>query len=86
MPELLADRAGWSKGSIGTGQLVALLVGAALFWFFAAGSARLSRAMVRVVLVVLGVAAAGTAVVASWGPLLLVSVGPSVRRSRRCWS
>ncbi|MGH4033999.1 MFS transporter [Actinomycetota bacterium Odt1-20B] len=77
-PRLLADRAGWSKEAVGTGQLVALLAGAALSWFFAAGSARMSRATVRTVLLALGVAAAATATVASWGPLLLVAVAVAV--------
>ncbi|MFJ9854459.1 MFS transporter [Streptomyces sp. NPDC101150] len=78
VPQLLADRAGWSKGDVGTGQLVALLVGAALSWFFAAASSRIGRGAVRVVLVALGVAAAGTAAATSWGPLLLVAMGTAV--------
>ncbi|MFF5485314.1 MFS transporter [Streptomyces virginiae] len=73
VPRLLADRAGWDAGTVGTGQLVALLTGSALSWLLAAASARMSRVAVRSVLVGVGAAAAAIAVFASWGPLLLVA-------------
>lgn len=73
VPRLLGDRAGWDVTAAGTGQLVALLTGSALSWLLAAGSARMGRTAVRTVLVATGTLAAVLAVVASWGPLLLMA-------------
>ncbi|WP_282795889.1 MFS transporter [Streptomyces sp. CC224B] len=75
VPRLLADRAGWTTGVIGTGQLVTLLTASAASWLLAAGAARLGRTAVRAVLVTVGVAAALTAAFASSGTLLLLAAG-----------
>ncbi|MFF4317297.1 MFS transporter [Streptomyces sp. NPDC001568] len=78
VPRLLADRAGWDPAAVGTGQLLALLLGSALSWPLAAASARMSRAAVRTVLVVTGAASALTAVLADSGPLLLAATTAGV--------
>ncbi|MEI5103692.1 MFS transporter [Streptomyces sp. PmtG] len=75
VPRLLKDRAGWTTGAIGTGQLVTLLVASAASWLLAAGSARMGRAAVRTVLVAVGVTAALTAAFADSGALLLLAAG-----------
>lgn len=75
VPSLLQDRAGWSKGTIGTGQLVTLLIASALSWLLAASSARLGRTAVRGTLIAVGTAAVTTAVFAESGPLLLLAAG-----------
>ncbi|WP_030562639.1 MFS transporter [Streptomyces aureocirculatus] len=75
VPSLLRDRADWSKGAIGTGQLVTLLTASALSWLLAANAARMGRTAVRVVLVTVGAAAIVTAVFATSGPLLLLAAG-----------
>ncbi|MFD9372709.1 MFS transporter [Streptomyces sp. NPDC060020] len=73
VPRLISDRAGWDTGAAGAGQLVALLVGSALSWLLAAGSARMGRVAVRTVLIGIGTLAALVAVFASHGPLLLLA-------------
>ncbi|QIB43782.1 MFS transporter [Streptomyces aureoverticillatus] len=75
VPSLLQDRAGWSKGAIGTGQLLTLLTASALSWLLAAGSARLGRTAVRATLITVGAAAVATAALADSGPLLLLAAG-----------
>ncbi|GHC48676.1 MFS transporter [Streptomyces flavofungini] len=75
VPTLLQDRAGWSKGAIGTGQLVTLLIASALSWLLAASSARLGRTAVRTVLLTVGATAVATAVFAGSGLLLLLAAG-----------
>ncbi|MFD0416129.1 MFS transporter [Streptomyces sp. NPDC127108] len=75
VPSLLQDRAGWSKGAIGTGQLVTLLTASALSWLLAASSARLGRTAVRTILVTVGATAVATAAFSSSGPLLLLAAG-----------
>ncbi|MFD9907813.1 MFS transporter [Streptomyces sp. NPDC059063] len=75
VPRLLQDRAGWSKGAIGTGQMVTLLVASAASWLLAAASARIGRTAVRTVLISVGAAAAVTAALATSGPLLLIAAG-----------
>ncbi|ARX86182.1 MFS transporter [Streptomyces alboflavus] len=75
MPSLLQDRAGWSKGAIGTGQLITLLTASALSWLLAASSARLGRAAVRTILVTVGATAVATAAFSASGPLLLLAAG-----------
>ncbi|MEV7522726.1 MFS transporter [Streptomyces sp. NPDC091371] len=78
VPGLLSDRAGWDRGAAGAGQLVALLIGSALSWLLAAGSARMGRAAVRAVLAGTGALAALLAAFAGWGPLLLAATLGSV--------
>ncbi|MFJ3879867.1 MFS transporter [Streptomyces sp. NPDC090077] len=78
VPRLLTDRAGWDAASAGTGQLIALLAGAALSWLLAAASARMGRAAVRTVLVAAGTAAALTGVLASSGLLLVAATAVGV--------
>ncbi|MET9597954.1 MFS transporter [Streptomyces sp. NPDC006459] len=73
VPRLLADRAGWDVATAGTGQLVALLTGSALYWLLATASARMSRTAVRAVLLGAGALAAATAAFADRGPLLLAA-------------
>ncbi|RII09285.1 Major Facilitator Superfamily protein [Streptomyces sp. YIM 130001] len=73
VPRLMQDRSAWSTGAIGTGQLVALLTGAALSWLLAAASPRMSRPTVYVTLLGLGAVAAGTATTASSPALLLAA-------------
>ncbi|MEW2528985.1 MFS transporter [Streptomyces sp. NPDC047071] len=75
VPRLLQDRAGWTTGTIGTGQLFTLLIASAASWLLAAGSARMGRAAVRTVLVAVGVTAAVTAAFATSGVLLLLAAG-----------
>ncbi|WP_125261984.1 MFS transporter [Streptomyces alboflavus] len=75
VPSLLQDRAGWSKGAIGTGQLITLLTASALSWLLAASSARLGRAAVRTILVTVGATAVATAAFSASGPLLLLAAG-----------
>ncbi|GGV02103.1 MFS transporter [Streptomyces spectabilis] len=75
VPSLLQDRAGWSKGAIGTGQMVTLLVASAASWLLAAASARIGRTAVRAVLISVGTAAVVTAALATSGPLLLLAAG-----------
>ncbi|MGW0395132.1 MFS transporter [Streptomyces sp. NPDC003042] len=78
VPRLLADRAGWDAASAGTGQLVALLAGSALSWLLAAASTRMSRTVVRTVLVSIGALAALTGAYATSGPLLLAATAAGV--------
>ncbi|MVO83361.1 MFS transporter [Streptomyces sp. p1417] len=75
VPSLLRDRADWSKGAIGTGQLVTLLTASALSWLLAASAVRLGRTVVRAVLISVGAAAITTAVFATSGVLLLLAAG-----------
>lgn len=75
VPSLLQDRAGWSKGAIGTGQLITLLTASALSWLLAASSARLGRTAVRTILVTVGATAVATATFSASGPLLLLAAG-----------
>ncbi|WP_405660712.1 MFS transporter [Streptomyces sp. RK9] len=75
VPSLLQDRAGWSKGAIGTGQLITLLTASALSWLLAASSARLGRTTVRAILITVGATAVATATFTSSGPLLLLAAG-----------
>ncbi|QES41542.1 MFS transporter [Streptomyces venezuelae] len=72
VPQLLRDRTGWSSSTIGTYQLVALLVGSALSMALAAAAARMTRPRVLTVLLTFGAAAPLTAVFTPWAPLLLL--------------
>ncbi|MER8047428.1 MFS transporter [Streptomyces sp. NPDC094032] len=72
VPQLLRDRTGWTTATIGTGQLVALLVGSALSMALAAASARLGRPRVLTLLLTVGVLAPLTALLTPWAPLLLL--------------
>ncbi|MGK5728034.1 MFS transporter, partial [Streptomyces sp. URMC 124] len=78
LPRLIARRTPWSADAIGTGQLVALLVGSALSWLLAAAAGRLGHRIVLTVLITLGALAPLTAAVASWGPLLLLTATMAV--------
>ncbi|MGW7023281.1 MFS transporter [Streptomyces decoyicus] len=78
VPRVLKDSAGWDAGLVGTGTLVALLIGSAASWLLAAFSTRMSRAAVLTVLLVLGVLAPVAAAVTPWAALLLVASGVSV--------
>ncbi|MEV7276888.1 MFS transporter [Streptomyces sp. NPDC093111] len=71
IPQLLRDRTDWSTSLIGTGQLVALLVGSVLSMLMAAAAARLGRPKVLAVLLAVGALAPLTAVLSPWAPLLL---------------
>ncbi|RFU86526.1 MFS transporter [Streptomyces triticagri] len=71
VPRLMQDRSAWSTGAVGTGQLVALLTGAALSWLLAAASPRLGRPAVYATLLGLGALAATAAATASAPALLL---------------
>ncbi|WP_051856456.1 MFS transporter [Streptomyces sp. NRRL B-1347] len=75
VPRLLKDRADWTTGAIGTGQMVTLLVASAASWLLAAASARIGRTAVRAVLISVGTAAVVTAALATSGPLLLLAAG-----------
>ncbi|MFF0742916.1 MFS transporter [Streptomyces sp. NPDC004111] len=72
VPQLLRERTDWSTSVIGTGQLVALLVGSALSMALAAVSARLGRRKVLAVLLTVGPLAPLLAVLGPWPPLLLL--------------
>ncbi|GGY08576.1 MFS transporter [Streptomyces tanashiensis] len=71
VPQLLRDRTDWSTSTIGTGQLVALLLGSALSMALAAASARLGRPRVLTILLTVGALAPLTALLTPWAPLLL---------------
>lgn len=72
IPELLSGGTGWSTGSIGTGQLIALLTGSVLAWLLPAASARMGRRAALTVLITLGALAPVTALLTPWAPLLLL--------------
>ncbi|NEB50687.1 MFS transporter, partial [Streptomyces sp. SID339] len=72
VPQLLRDRTDWSSSTIGTYQLVALLVGSALSMALAAAAARMTRPRVLAILLAFGAAAPLTAVFTPWAPLLLL--------------
>ncbi|MGW6570477.1 MFS transporter [Streptomyces sp. NPDC054975] len=72
VPQLLRDRTDWSTATIGTAQLVALLVGSALSMVLAAASARMGRRRVLTILLTVGALAPPTAVLTPWAPLLLL--------------
>ncbi|MFB6634091.1 MFS transporter [Streptomyces sp. NPDC056362] len=72
VPQLLRDRTDWSTSTIGTGQLVALLVGSALSMALAAASARLGRPRVLALLLTVGALAPLTAALTPWAPPLLL--------------
>ncbi|MFC7305083.1 MFS transporter [Streptomyces monticola] len=78
VPQLMADRTGWSVGAVGTGQLVAMLTGSALSWLLAAASARLGRRTVYGVLLTLGTLAAVTTALAASAPLLLLATTAAI--------
>ncbi|MFE0045531.1 MFS transporter [Streptomyces albireticuli] len=78
LPRLIAQRTPWSTDAIGTGQLVALLIGSALSWLLSAASGRLGHRTVLTVLITLGALAPLTAAFATWGPLLLVTATVAV--------
>ncbi|MFF5768183.1 MFS transporter [Streptomyces tanashiensis] len=71
VPQLLRDRTDWSTSTIGTGQLVALLLGSALSMVLAASSARLGRPRVLTILLAVGALAPLAALLTPWAPLLL---------------
>ncbi|MFI9117026.1 MFS transporter [Streptomyces venezuelae] len=73
VPQLLHHRTGWTTSTIGTGQLIALLVGSTLSMALAAVSARLSRPRLLTIVLAAGVLAPLTAVFAPWPPLLLLA-------------
>lgn len=72
VPLSLRDRTDWSASTIGTGQLVALLIGSALSMALAAASARMTRPRALTILISVGVLAPVTAVLTPWAPLLLL--------------
>lgn len=72
IPQLLRDRTDWSTSTIGTGQLIALLVGSALSMVLAAASARLGRRRVLAILLTVGTLAPLTAALTPWAPVLLL--------------
>ncbi|MEU5688678.1 MFS transporter [Streptomyces venezuelae] len=72
VPQLLRDRTDWSSSTIGTYQLVALLVGSALSMALAAAAGRMTRPRVLTILLAFGAAAPLTAVFTPWAPLLLL--------------
>lgn len=72
VPQLLRDRTDWSLSTIGTGQLVALLVGSVLSMVLAAASARMGRPRVLTILLTVGALAPLTAALTPWAPLLLL--------------
>ncbi|MFD7102829.1 MFS transporter [Streptomyces celluloflavus] len=78
VPRVLKGSEGWDAGLVGTGTLVALLIGSAASWLLAAYSTRMSRAAVLAVLLTLGVLAPVTAAAAPWAVLMLVAAGVSV--------
>ncbi|MFD3946408.1 MFS transporter [Streptomyces sp. NPDC058579] len=71
VPQLLRDRTDWSTSTIGSGQLVALLVGSVLSMVLAAAAARLGRPRVLTILLTVGALAPLAAVLTPWAPLLL---------------
>ncbi|MFF5443689.1 MFS transporter [Streptomyces sp. NPDC012888] len=71
VPHWLGERTDWSATAIGTGQLLALLLGSALSWVLAAASLRLGHRRVLAVLAGAGVLAPLTALTAPWAALLL---------------
>ncbi|MFI5801953.1 MFS transporter [Streptomyces sp. NPDC051561] len=72
VPQLLRDRTDWSTATIGTGQLIALLIGSALAMALAAAAARLGRRRVLVLLLTAGTLAPLIAALSPWPPLLLL--------------
>lgn len=72
VPQLLRERTDWSTSMIGTGQLVALLVGSLLSMVLAASASRLGRPKVLAILLTVGALAPLTAVLTPWAPLLLL--------------
>ncbi|WP_306324493.1 MFS transporter [Streptomyces venezuelae] len=73
IPQLLHDRTGWTTSTIGTGQMIALLVGSMLSMALAAASARLSRPRLLTILLAAGALAPLTAALVPWPPLLLLA-------------
>ncbi|MFI1970442.1 MFS transporter [Streptomyces cinnamoneus] len=78
LPRLIARRTDWSTGAVGTGQLLALLAGAALSWLLAAASGRLGHRRVLALLAALGALAPLTAALADRAPLLLLAATAAV--------
>ncbi|MEV4443056.1 MFS transporter [Streptomyces sp. NPDC049577] len=72
VPALLERDTSWSKGQIGTVQLVALVIGSALSWGLAALSPRMNRPALLTVLIGLGALALAGAVLTPWAALLPV--------------
>ncbi|WFB08927.1 MFS transporter [Streptomyces sp. LX-29] len=78
IPQLIADRADWSTGSVATGQMVAMIIGSALTLGFAAVAARLGHTRVRAILIAVGVLAATAAIFAHSAIILFVAIGLAV--------
>ncbi|MEU2853807.1 MFS transporter [Streptomyces syringium] len=78
LPRLIAQRTPWSTDVIGTGQLIALLLGSALSWILSASAGRLAYRTVLTALITLGALAPLTAAFATWGPLLLLAATAAV--------
>ncbi|MGW0737704.1 MFS transporter [Streptomyces sp. NPDC002851] len=78
VPRLLEDNAGWDSVSIGTGSLVALLIGSVVTWLMATRIHRMPRSAVLGVLLTLAVLAPLTATVATAPALLLAAAGVAV--------
>ncbi|WP_244202009.1 MFS transporter [Streptomyces diastatochromogenes] len=78
IPQLIADRAGWSTGSVAAGQMIAMIAGSVFTLVFAAVSARLGQTNVRAVLLTVGAVAAAAAVFAHSAIVLLVAIGLAV--------
>lgn len=78
LPRLIQQRTSWSTDLIGTGQLIALLIGSALSWLLAAASVRLGHRAVLALLITLAVLAPLTAALATWPLLLLCTATAAV--------
>ncbi|MFC9510185.1 MFS transporter [Streptomyces sp. NPDC057002] len=75
IPQLIADRAGWSTGSVAVGQMTAMIAGSVLTLVFAAVAARLGQTNVRAILLTIGALAAAAAVFAHSAIALLMAIG-----------
>ncbi|MEW2386579.1 MFS transporter [Micromonospora sp. NPDC047707] len=73
VPRLLTQHQGWTATRIGTGQLMALLVGSATSWGLTVVSSRLHRAALLATLIGFGALAPITAAITPWAPLLLAA-------------
>lgn len=78
IPQLVADRAGWSTGPVAVGQMAAMIAGSALTLAFASATARLGRTGVRAVLLTAGALAAAAAVFAHSAIVLFTAIGLAV--------
>ncbi|MGW4983812.1 MFS transporter [Streptomyces mirabilis] len=78
VPQLVANRAGWTTSSVAVGQMIAMIAGSVVTLGFAAASGRLGQFRVRAIVLSIGALAAVAAVFAQSAIVLFAAIGLAV--------